>query len=424
MEKGQNSHQYFPDELDTLWVNADLATMGGEQPYGLLKDGAIGISGKKIGWVGKREELPGEFRSRAREVFDAQGGLITPGLVDCHTHLVYAGNRAQEFEMRLQGVSYEEIARKGGGILSTVRATRQADENRLFLESAPRMASMLREGVTTVEIKSGYGLDLDTELRILRVALRLGKEYPVSVVPTFLGAHALAPEFEGRADEYITFVCETVIPHVAEEGIARSVDVFCDRIGFNREQSERVFKVAKKNGLSIRIHAEQLSDQGGAQLAASYGALSADHLEYLSRDGAEALARSGTVAVLLPGAAYFLREKKTPPVDLLREFDIPMAVSTDCNPGSSPVVSLLLMMNMACTLFRLTPEEALRGVTINAAKALGKEDQVGTLERDKDADFVVWEVSQPAELAYNIGMNPCRYVVRHGQVVMTRDLHK
>jgi len=422
MEKEPSSNREFPDKVDRLYVNADLATMSGDHPYGMLKDGALGISGTKIEWVGHRGSLPGDFRSRAGEVFDAGGGLITPGLVDCHTHLVYAGNRAREFEMRLQGISYEEIARQGGGILSTVRATRAADEERLYRESAPRLVSMLCEGVTTIEIKSGYGLDLDTEARMLRVALRLGSEYPISVVPTFLGAHALPPEFEGRADKYIDFVCEKVIPHMAREGLARFVDVFCDRIAFSREQAEHVFEAAKGQGLSVKIHAEQLSDQGGAQLAATYGALSADHLEYLSEAGVEAMAKSGTVAVLLPGAAYFLKEKKVPPLDLLRSFRVPMAVSTDCNPGSSPAVSILLMMNMACTLFGLTTEEALKGVTINAARALGREGQVGSLERGKDADFVIWDVREPAELAYNIGLNRCRYIIRHGSLARPQDL--
>ncbi|MBW2127063.1 MAG: imidazolonepropionase [Deltaproteobacteria bacterium] len=375
-------------------------------PYGLLRE---------------RRDLPQDFKSKVKEVFDAEGGLITPGLIDCHTHLVYAGCRAREFEMRLQGISYQEIARQGGGILSTVSATRSADEETLFRESVPRLASMMAEGVTTVEIKSGYGLDLDTEARILRVAQRLGNEYQVSVIPTFLGAHALPPEYAGKSDEYIDFVCKKVLPHIAKEGLARFVDVFCETIAFTKEQTERVFKAAKDHGLQIKLHAEQLSDQGGTQLAASYGALSVDHLEYLSKEGVKSLAKSGTVAVLLPGAAYFLREKKIPPIDLLRQFKIPIAVSTDCNPGSSPVVSILLVMNMACILFGLTPEEALRGVTINAAMALGMQEQIGTLERGKDADFVVWNVSEPAELVYHIGLNPCRHVVRHGMLIRSNE---
>ncbi|MBW1729499.1 MAG: imidazolonepropionase [Deltaproteobacteria bacterium] len=390
-------------------------------PYGLLRDGAIGSSKGKIVWVGERRDLPQDFKSKVKEVFDAEGGLITPGLIDCHTHLVYAGCRAREFEMRLQGISYQEIARQGGGILSTVSATRSADEETLFRESVPRLASMMAEGVTTVEIKSGYGLDLDTEARILRVAQRLGNEYQVSVIPTFLGAHALPPEYAGKSDEYIDFVCKKVLPHIAKEGLARFVDVFCETIAFTKEQTERVFKAAKDHGLQIKLHAEQLSDQGGTQLAASYGALSVDHLEYLSKEGVKSLAKSGTVAVLLPGAAYFLREKKIPPIDLLRQFKIPIAVSTDCNPGSSPVVSILLVMNMACILFGLTPEEALRGVTINAAMALGMQEQIGTLERGKDADFVVWNVSEPAELVYHIGLNPCRHVVRHGMLIRSNE---
>jgi imidazolonepropionase len=337
--------------------------------------------------------------------------------VDCHTHLVYGGNRAREFEMRLQGVTYEEIARQGGGIRSTVTATRAADEETLFRQSTPRLISLLSEGVTTVEIKSGYGLDLETEIRVLRVARRLGETFPVTIFPTYLGAHALPPEFEGRADDYIDYVCDEVLPAVTGQHLAMAVDAFCENIGFTPAQTERVFKAAKAFGLPVKLHAEQLSDQGGAALAAGYGALSVDHLEHISEEGVRAVAASDTVAVLLPGAFYFLREKKRPPIDLLRRFGVPMAVSTDCNPGTSPAVSLLLMLNMACTFFRMTPEEALAGVTINGARALGLGDRIGTLEPGKDADFVVWDVTEPAELAYNIGLNPCRQVVRKGERV-------
>lgn len=402
---------------DALWINANLAAMTPDRPYGAIPDGALAVSRGKIVWAGPRKNLPPEMLSRSGNLFDVKGSWITPGLIDCHTHLVYGGNRAREFEMRLQGVPYEEIARRGGGILSTVAATRAADEDALFRQAAGRLASLLAEGVTTVEIKSGYGLDLETEMKILRVARRLGQEFPVTVCPTYLGAHALPPEFEGRSDAYIDFVCNEVIPAIAVENLATAVDAFCETIAFTPEQTEKVFKTAAEHGLGIKLHAEQLSDQGGASLAAKYGALSADHLEHLTEDGAKALAAGGTVAVLLPGAFYFLRESRVPPVHLLRRYGVPMAVSTDCNPGTSPVGSLLLMLNMACTLFRMTPEEALAGATRNAALALGLAERAGTLEEGMDADFVLWEISEPAELAYGIAFNPCRQVVRHGLVV-------
>jgi imidazolonepropionase len=417
-ERGENRlkppQKTFPKRVDSLWVNAHLATMRPGTSYGALKDGALATSDGKIAWIGERKTLPRDVESRALEVCDAQGGWITPGLVDCHTHLVYGGNRASEFELRLHGVSYEEIAKQGGGIWSTVSATRAASEDDLFRQSAPRLVSLMSEGVTTVEIKSGYGLDLETELRMLRVARRLGETFPVTVCPTFLGAHALPPEFKGRADDYIDFICEEVMPEVAAQNLAVAVDVFCEQIAFSPEQTETVFKAARACGLRVKIHAEQLSDQGGTALAIRYGALSVDHLEYLSEKGVRALCKSQTVAVLLPGAFYFLRETKLPPIDLLRQYGIPMAISTDCNPGTSPAVSILLMLNMACCLFGLTPEEALSGVTINGAKALGLYDRIGTLETGKDADFVVWDISEPAELAYNMGLNPCLHMIRQG----------
>jgi len=407
----------IPEKIDSLWVNVHLATMTATGPYGMVKDGAIAIGGNRILWLGKKIDLPADLESRAEKVYDGQNGWITPGLVDCHTHLVYAGSRAREFELRLQGVTYEEIARQGGGIRSTVSDTRQADEQSLFSQSAPRLQAMMQEGVTTVEIKSGYGLDLETELRMLRVARQLGEKYPVTVVPTYLGAHALPPEFESRSDDYIDFVCQTVMPQVAAQKLAVSVDAFCESIGFTPEQTKRVFEAAKKLGLAVKLHAEQLSDLQGAGLAARYGALSADHLEYISEEGIKAMATSGTVAVLLPGAFYFLRETKLPPVDLLRRHAVPMALSTDCNPGSSPTTSLLLMLNMACTLFRMTPEEALAGITRNGARALGLQHQIGTLEQGRDADFVLWDISEPAELAYQVGFNPLKKVVRHGKLI-------
>jgi imidazolonepropionase len=403
--------------VDTLWINAHLATMTPDRPYGILRDAALAVFQGKIAWVGNMKNLPQEFISGARQVFDVKRGWITPGLIDCHTHLVYGGNRAREFEMRLQGVSYEEIARQGGGIRSTVASTRAADEASLFRQSARRLLSLMGEGVTTVEIKSGYGLDLETEIRMLRVAGLLGEKFHVTVCPTYLGAHAFPPEFEGDSDGYIDFICRDVLPRIASEHLATAVDAFCEKIAFTVEQTERVFKTAVKHGLRVKLHAEQLSDQQGASLAAKYGALSADHLEHLSETGALALAQSGTVAVLLPGASYYLRESRIPPVDLMRRYGIPMAVSTDCNPGTSPVGSLLLMVNMACVLFRLTPEEALAGVTRHAARALGLEERIGTLEVGKDADFVVCDIREPAELAYAVALNPCRQVVRHGEVM-------
>ncbi len=403
-------------KIDGLWINTNLATMIPGTPYGAIEDGAIAVSDGKIVWVGKRKSLPRLIETKASNVYDIEGCWITPGMVDCHTHLVYSGSRANEFELRLQGATYEDIARLGGGIRSTVFATRSADEESLFRQSAPRLLALMSEGVTTVEIKSGYGLDLDTEIRMLRVTRRLGKAYPVTVFPTFLGAHALPPEFEGRSDDYIDFVCEQVLPEVSVQGLAAAVDVFCETIAFTPQQTERIFQAASHHGLPIKLHAEQLSDQGGTQLAVNYGALSVDHLEHLSEAGVRALAKSKTVAVLLPGAFYFLRETTLPPIERLRSSSVPMAVSTDCNPGSSPTVSILLMLNMACTLFRLTPEEALLGVTLNGAKALGLADRIGTLETGKDADFVVWDISTPAELAYHLGFNPCRNVVKNGDV--------
>jgi imidazolonepropionase len=407
----------IPKKVDTFWVNVNLATMIESDRYGMLKDGALAISGGKIAWVGKRIDLPADFESRTDNVCDGQNGWITPGLIDCHTHLVYAGSRAREFELRLQGATYEEIARQGGGIRATVAATRTADEKSLFDQSSSRLQALMKEGVTTVEIKSGYGLDLETELRMLRVARELGEKYPITVVPTYLGAHALPPEFDGRSDDYIDFVCNTVMPEVAAQKLAVSVDAFCESIGFTPEQTERVFKSAKKLGLAVKLHAEQLSDLQGADLAARYGALSADHLEYVSEEGIKAMAASGTVAVLLPGAFYFLRETRRPPLNLLRHHTVPIALATDCNPGSSPTTSPLLMLNMACTLFRMTPEEALAGVTRNGARALGLQDRIGTLEPGKDADFVAWDIAEPAELAYRLGFNPLKQIVRQGKLL-------
>lgn len=414
----------FPDTVDALWLDTNIATLAGTDPdtdpYGAVRDAAMAVNDDRIAWIGARKELPASAMTIARAVHRLDGAWITPGLIDCHTHLVYAGSRAREFEMRLSGASYEAIARAGGGIVSTVRAVRAASEADLFEQSARRLREMLAEGVTTVEIKSGYGLDTASELKMLRVAGRLGRELPVDVIPTFLGAHALPPEYAGRPDAYIDRVVEEMIPAVAAAGLARAVDVFCETIAFTPAQAERVFDAAGRHGLAVKIHAEQLSDSKGAVLAARYGALSADHLEYLDADGAAAMARAGMVAVLLPGAYYFLGETRKPPVDLLRREGVPMALSTDCNPGTSPTTSPLLMMNMACVNFGFTPAEALAGFTIQAARALRMADRRGTLSAGKIADFAVWDVEEPAELAYRMGGNPCRMTVKAGVVAASK----
>jgi imidazolonepropionase len=393
---------------DAVFLNLHLATMA--DGYGELRDGAVRVQDGRIVWVGPRKEAP---LKGARQV-DGGGCWLTPGLIDCHTHIVHAGNRSDEFEARLNGASYEDIARAGGGIMSTVRATRAASEDELLRQSLPRIASLLAEGVTTIEIKSGYGLDLDSEAKMLRVARRAGAALPVDVATTFLGAHALPPEFAGRPDDYIGAVCEQMLPRLAAEGLVDAVDAFCERIGFSSAQTERVFEAARRLGLPVKLHAEQLSDQGGAQLVARYRGLSADHLEHLSDEGVAAMAAAHTVAVLLPGAYYFLRDSTPPPVAKLRAAGVAMAVATDCNPGTSPLTSILLAMNMACTLWRLTPQEALAGCTINAARALGRQADAGTLEVGKRADFALWEIARPADLAYAMGFNPCRGVVNAG----------
>jgi imidazolonepropionase len=396
-----------------LYNNAQIATMTLDKPYGLIENGAVVISAGLIQWVGPEKELPVEFNGLPEK--DLDGRLLTPALIDCHTHLVYGGSRATEFELRLEGASYEEISRSGGGILSTVTATRTATEEELFSQSLPRFDALLAEGVGTVEIKSGYGLDLETEIIMLRVARKLGSERNVRVKTSFLGAHAIPPEFKGKADAYIDFVCEDVLPLVHEEKLADTVDGFCENIAFSTKQIYRVFDKATALGLPVKLHAEQLSNLGGAALAANYGALSADHLEYLDEAGVQAMAKSGTVAVFLPGAFYTLRETQFPPLNSLRKAGVPLAIATDCNPGSSPLTSILLCMNMACTLFRMTPEEALSGVTRVAAQALGIGHEVGTIEIGKKAEFAVWNVDQPAELAYRIGYNPlAEMLVGHG----------
>jgi imidazolonepropionase len=394
---------------DAVWVNANLATM--VKGYGAITDGVIAAAKGKISWIGPRSE----WRGSAREEHDAHGAWITPGLVDCHTHLVYAGNRAHEFELRLKGSSYEEIARAGGGIVSTVKATRAASEQELFNSAKKRIERWLAEGACAIEIKSGYGLDRDTELRMLRVARRLGEE--ITVRTTFLGAHALPPEFAGRADDYVQFVCDEVLPAAAREGLADAVDAFCERIAFDVPQASRIFEKATVLGLPVKLHADQLSDSGGAALAARFAALSADHMEHSNQSGVAAMAREGTVAVLLPGAYYFLRETKLPPIEALKRQGVPIALATDHNPGSSPVCSPLAILNMACTLFRLTPEEALAGMTRHAARALGLQASHGTLEPGKAADFALWDIGAPAELAYALGANPCVGRVRGGRTL-------
>lgn len=412
------SHAILPDSLDSLWLDCHLVTMCGSDLYGIVTDGALGVKHGRIAWLGSKADLPPGAIDNAKSVQRLDGAWITPGLIDCHTHLVYAGNRAREFEMRLMGATYEDLARAGGGIASTVQAVRAASPEQLYAESAPRLKAMQDEGVTTVEIKSGYGLDMESELKMLRVAKRLGQDFPVAVRPTFLGAHAVPPEFRNRPDDYVDLVVERMLPAVAEEELAVAVDAFCERIGFSAEQTERVFAAAEAQGLKLKLHAEQLSDQKGAMLAARYKALSADHLEYLSQDGVESMAAAGCVAVLLPGAFYFLNETKKPPVEALRGAGVPLAVATDCNPGSSPTTSPLLMMNMACVLFGLTPAEALAGFTINAARALGAQEQAGTLEQGKMADLAVWNISQPADLAYGMGGNPLSLLVKGGEIVL------
>ncbi|RNF28253.1 imidazolonepropionase [Massilia aurea] len=392
---------------DLLFTNVHLATM--EDGYGEIVDAALAVKDGRIAWIGKRADAP-----QASQVHDCGGAWMTPGLVDCHTHVVHAGNRSNEWEARLNGATYEDIARQGGGIMSTVRATREASIDELVAASLPRVRALLAEGVTTLEIKSGYGLEQGAEERMLRAARRIGELLPVQVATTFLGAHALPPEFAGRQDDYVTEVCERMLPALAEQGLVDAVDAFCERIGFTSAQTERVFDAARKLDLPLKLHAEQLSDQGGAELVARYEGLSADHLEHLSLQGIAAMARAGTVAVLLPGAYYFLRETVMPPIDALREAGVPMAVATDCNPGTSPMTSLLLAMNMACTLWRLTPQEALLGATAYGALALGLQAEVGTLTVGKRADLALWKIARPADLAYAIGFNPCQAVVNGG----------
>ena len=396
--------------MRTLYRQARLATFDGVLPWGWIEHGAVLVDGDRLAWVGADGDLPAGLQPDAEVALG--GALVTPGLVDCHTHLVYGGDRATEFELRLRGATYEQIAQAGGGIRSTLAATRHASDQALFDSAAARARCLMAEGVTTIEIKSGYGLSEAQEARCLQVARRLGRELPLTVRTTSLGAHALPPEFEGRMDDYVDTLVGW-LPGQVQAGLVDAVDVFCDHIAFSPEQTARVFDAARRLNLPVKLHAEQLSDQGGAVLAAGYGALSCDHLEHLSADGVAAMADAGTVAVLLPGAYYFLRETRLPPVQALREAGVPIAIATDHNPGSSPALSLLLMLNMACTLFRLTPEEAWRGITVNAARALGLADR-GVLRAGCRADLVVWHSAHPREMAYRFGHNPCSRVIFGG----------
>ncbi|WP_281995360.1 imidazolonepropionase [Ruegeria faecimaris] len=397
----------------TTLRGAKIATQASQQgPYGLIEDGIIVISGEFIEWVGPRRDLPDEYTELEAE--DLNGRLVTPGLIDCHTHVVFGGDRAQEFEMRLNGASYEQVARAGGGINATVQATRAASLEELIESALPRVDAMIQEGMTTIEIKSGYGLEQQTELNMLRAAREIGKRRPVSVQTTYLGAHATPPEYKGRDDAYIDEVVIPTLRAAHVEGLVDAVDGFCEGIAFQPKQIARVFDAAAALSLPVKLHAEQLSNLGGAQLAASYGALSADHIEYLDEDGVITMAQAGTAGVILPGAFYTLRETRQPPIELLRKHDVPMALATDCNPGSSPLTSLLLTMNMGCTLFRMTPEETLAGVTCNAARALGLSDR-GMIAAGQRADLAVWNVGRPAELSYRIGFNPLHKRIFGGQ---------
>ncbi|KQZ17530.1 imidazolonepropionase [Caulobacter sp. Root1472] len=404
---------------DRVWSKARLATFATDQPdsseggMGVVEDGVVASLDGRIAYAGPAAEAPA---FEAAETIDCEGRWITPGLIDPHTHLVFGGDRAHEFELRLAGASYEEIARAGGGIVSTMKATRAASEGQLVASALPRLDALIAEGLTTIEVKSGYGLSLDDELKSLRAARALADARPVSVTTTFLGAHALPPEYADAPDDYIDHVCFQMIPAVAAEGLADAVDAFCEGIGFTPAQTRRVFEAAREHGLPVKLHAEQLSNQNGAALAAAFGALSADHLEHLDAAGIAAMAGAGTTAVLLPGAFYFVRETKLPPIQALRDAGVPLALATDCNPGTSPLTSLLLTMNMAATLFRMTVDECLAGVTREAARALGRLDSVGTLEAGKACDLAVWDIERPAELVYRMGFNPLHARVWKGEI--------
>jgi imidazolonepropionase len=400
---------------DTIWLNARLATLiEGHPGLGVVESGAIAARNGRIAFAGPQDELPAVLRDGAR-VVDCEGRWITPALIDCHTHLVYGGDRAREFELRLAGATYEQIAREGGGILSTVHATRAASEDELMRSALRRLDALMAEGVGTVEVKSGYGLDLAAERKSLTVARRLAELRDVTIRTTFLGAHALPPEFADKRDAYVAYIVDTMIPTLASEGLIDAVDGFCERIAFTRDEIARVFAAARQAGLPVKLHADQLSNSGGASLAAKFGALSADHLEYADEDGVAAMAKAGVVAVLLPGAYYLLKERQAPPIDLMRKHHVSMAVATDSNPGTSPMTSLLLALNMAATLFGLTVDECLVGATRNAARALGLAQETGTLEAGKWADLAIWDIERPAELVYRLGFNPLHARVWRGK---------
>ena len=397
---------------ETLFINATLATVSGA----LIRDGALVIKGDKIGWLGRMKNL--DPKTEAKTVLDCAGRLLTPALIDCHTHLVFAGERTNEFDMRLQGASYKDIAKAGGGILSTVKATREAELDELTYLAMERAKTLMAEGVGVIEIKSGYGLDFDNEIKCLRAASQVGIGLPVRVSKTFLGAHALPPEFEGNSSGYLDLLINDLLPAITKDNLADAVDAYQEEIAFSAEDVSRLFEAAKKHGLPVKLHADQLSDTNGAATAAKFGALSADHLEYVNQAGIKAMAKAGTVAVLLPGAFYFLRETQKPPIEMFRKLKVPIAVATDCNPGTSPALSLRLMMNMACTLFGLTPDEALQGVTINAAKALGLDQELGSLEVGKTASIALWDTDNPAALCYWLGGNLLEALYLEGQPVI------
>lgn len=430
------SNQVDEHKWETLWINVNIATMNADDfndktqhkvlrdnesssdlDYGIIFNGALAVSNGKIAWLGSMQSLA-KLSYLSDQVIEGKNQWLTPGLIDCHTHIVYGGNRANEFEMRLQGKSYEEIAQAGGGIVSTVAATRKATEKDLFNSAKKRLTALHKEGVTTVEVKSGYGLNLEAETKMLTVAQLLEAALPVTIKKTFLGAHTVPVEYKNNSQGYINEVCEYILPVIAEQGLVDAVDVFCENIGFTLAETKQVFEAATKLNLPVKIHAEQLSNMKGAELASSYQALSADHLEYLCEDGIKAMANANMTAVSLPGAYYFLRETKQPPIELLRKHKVPMAVATDSNPGSSPITSLQLMLNMACTLFKFTPLEALSGVTINAAKALGIDGEKGKIAIGFDADIACWDIEQPAELAYQFGVNPLTALMKAGNIVI------
>lgn len=401
---------------DHLIINARLATMEGDG-YGVVEAGALAIRNHDIAWVGQMKDLPAAPEDCARQVFSAAGLWVTPGLIDCHTHLLFGGSRADEFERRLGGESYESIARSGGGIMSTVRATREASENELIERAAWRVRHLLSEGVTTLEVKSGYGLDVESELKMLRALGRLDDRTAIEILPTFLGAHTIPTEFRDKPDAYVDLIVDEMLPAVADQKLARAVDAYGESIAFSPAQVSRVFDRARELDLPVKLHADQLSDQGGAELAARYNALSADHLEYSSTAGINAMAQAGTIAVLLPGAFHTLRETQMPPISAMRDAGLPLAVATDCNPGTSPLSSIITAMNHACIVFRLTPVEALRGVTLHAAAALGRADSLGSLAVGKQADISVWDIDTPADLAYWVGGRRCRRVYKAGEIV-------